>query len=73
MTISLRLNENECQTIKAHASLHGLSVSEFIRRAAIERIEDEYDLKIYEEALKEYKENPVTYSLSEAKRELGIQ
>ena len=73
MTVSLRLNDIEGQTIKAHAALNGISMSEFIRRAAIERIEDEYDLKIYEEALEEYKKNSVTYSLEEVKRELDVE
>ena len=63
----------ECQAIKAHAALNGVSVSEFVRRAAIERIEDEYDLKIYQEALAEHNANPVTVSLSEMKSELGLE
>ena len=33
---------------------------------------DEYDLKAYEKAMEEYKKNPVTYSLDEVKKELGL-
>ena len=72
MTISLRLNNNDTQLIKSYAALKGISVSEAVRRAVIERIEDEFDLKAYEEALEEYKKNPVTYSLDEIERELEI-
>ncbi|MCL1859845.1 MAG: DUF6290 family protein [Oscillospiraceae bacterium] len=72
MTISLRLNNNDTQLIKSYAALNGISVSEAVRRAVIERIEDEFDLKSYEEALEEYKKNPVTYSLDEIERELGL-
>ena len=72
MTISLRLNNNDTQLIKSYAALNGISVSEAVRRAVIERIEDEFDLKAYNEALAEYKNNPVTYSLDEIERELEL-
>lgn len=32
--------------------------------------EDEYDLKIFDAAMKEYQKNPVTYSLDEVEKEL---
>lgn len=34
---------------------------------------EEYDLKCYEEAMKAYREDPVTYSLDEVERELGLR
>ena len=55
MTISLRLSEEDTQLIKSYAALNGISVSELIRRAVIERIEDEFDLKSYNESMAEYK------------------
>ena len=45
MTISLRLTDKDTQLIKAYAALHGMTVSELVRDAVMERIEDEYDLK----------------------------
>ncbi len=72
MTISLRLNEEDTNLIKAYADMHGTSVSEFMRRAALERIEDEFDLKAYNAAMEEYRKNPVTYTLEEVERELGL-
>ena len=73
MTISLRLNEQDTELIKSYAALQNVSVSELIRRIVLERIEDDYDLKEYEKALAEYKANPVTYSLDEVERELGLR
>ena len=34
---------------------------------------EEYDLKCYEEAMKDYREDPVTYSLDEVEQELGLR
>ena len=72
MTISLRLNDEDTMLIKKYAELNSLSVSELIRQAVIEKIENEYDLEIFDKAMAEYKENPVTYSLDEAEKELGL-
>ncbi len=47
-------------------------MSELIRSSVLERIEDEYDIKIYEEAMKEYLSDPKTYSMDEVEKELGL-
>ncbi len=52
--------------------MKGMSVSELVRRAVLERIEDEFDLKAYNEAMKEYQDNPVTFSLEEVIKELDL-
>lgn len=72
MTISLRLNTADSELVKAYAEMHGISVSELLRRSVLERIEDEFDLKAYEEAMAEYRKNPVTYSLEEVIEELDL-
>ncbi|MBQ4650713.1 MAG: CopG family transcriptional regulator [Firmicutes bacterium] len=70
MTISLRMSEKDTTLIKQYAQLQNLSVSEFIRQTVMEKIEEELDIKAYNEAMEEYKKNPVTYTLEEVKREL---
>ena len=72
MTISLRLNEADSMLFTKYAELHGISVSDLLRRSVIEHIEEEYDLQAYEEAIAEYHENPITYSLDEVEKELGL-
>ena len=72
MTISVRLNDKDTELIKAYAKLNNISLSDLVRNAILEKIEDEYDLKCYEEAMKEYKKNPKTYTLDEVKKELGL-
>lgn len=72
MTISLRLSSEDTMLFKKYAELNGMSVSELVRQSVLERIEDEYDLAAYERAMKEYENNPVTYTLEEVKKELGL-
>ena len=47
--ISLRVPENELNIFKSYAKHNNKSLSEIIRIAMLERIEDEYDLKDFEE------------------------
>lgn len=72
MTISVRLNEKDAELVKAYAKMNNISLSDLIRNAILEKIENEYDLECYEKAMKEYKENPKTYTLDEVKKELDI-
>ena len=72
MTISVRLSDKDTELIKAYADMNNISLSDLVRKAILEKIEDEYDLKCYYEALKEYKENPTTYTLDEVEKELGL-
>lgn len=72
MAISLRLSEKDAAIIKGYAKLHGLTVSELVRRSVFERIEDELDLEAYEKALADYQKDPVNYSIEEVERELGL-
>lgn len=72
MTISVRLSDEDSELIKAYADINNISLSDLIRNAVLEKIEDEYDLKCYERAIKEYRKNPKTYTLDEVKKELDI-
>ncbi|AGA70620.1 Ribbon-helix-helix protein, copG family [Desulfitobacterium dichloroeliminans LMG P-21439] len=72
MTISIRLSPAEAELIKSYATLKKQSVSDVMRKAILEQIEDEYDLEVYEKAMAEYRKNPVTYSLEEVEKELGL-
>ena len=72
MVVSIRLSEQETSLIKDYAKLYNTSVSDIIRRSILERIEDELDMRAYEKAKAEYLADPVTYSLDEVAKELGI-
>lgn len=72
MTLSVRLSNEDSNLFKKYAEMNGISVSELVRRSVIEKIEDEYDLKLYEKAMAEYKQNSKTYTHEEIGKELGL-
>ena len=72
MTISVRLSNEDSELIKAYADIKNISLSDLIRNAVLEKIEDEYDLEYYKKAMKEHKKNPKTYTMDEVKKELGL-
>jgi len=67
-TMTIRLDGQEKNLITDYAACFGISVSEFMRNVALERIEDELDLKIWEEAKAEYEKDPQTIPASEIAR-----
>ena len=73
MTISVRLSEEDTKLIKAYAEMNNTTLSDWIRNAIIEKIEDEYDLKCYEKAIEEYKKNPVTYTHEQVAQLLELE
>lgn len=73
MSISIRMNDKELELIKKYAELNGSTVSEVMRKAILEKIEDEFDIFLYEKAYKAYELNSKTYTIEEAKSILGIE
>ena len=54
MTFSIRLTEDERNLAESYARLHSYSLAEAFKRALFEKIEDEYDVTIAQEAYDEY-------------------
>lgn len=57
MAFSIRLTEQEKEIADSYARLHSLSLGEAFKQALFEKIEEEYDLAVYEDAHKEYEES----------------
>ena len=73
MSITLRLSSDEIRLIKNYAALKGVSVSEIVRRAIFEKMEDEIDLELARKALEDFQANPITYTHDEVGRMLGLK
>ena len=73
MAFSIRLTEQEKMIADSYAKLHSISLGEAFKRALFEKIEDEYDIAVCEEALQEYEESGrKSRPIEELWQELGI-
>ena len=72
MIISIELNEEDSRYAQKCAERHNLDLAEVAREALLERLDDAEDLRLAEEALEEYRKNPVTYTQEEMGRMLGL-
>jgi len=57
MAFSIRLTSEEKVLAESYAKVHAISLGEAFKRALFERIEDEYDIAIAEEAYSDYVNN----------------
>jgi|MucameStandDraft_1065616.scaffolds.fasta_scaffold207999_1 RHH-type rel operon transcriptional repressor/antitoxin RelB len=65
MSITMRVSDSEKKMIQNFATLYGMSISDYIRTAVMEKIEDEYDLQAYHKALAEFEKDPTTFTIDE--------
>ena len=72
MSFSIRLTPEEKQIAQSYAKLHSQSLGEAFKTALFEKIEEEYDLVVAEEAYQEYMDNPKTYSHDDVKELLDL-
>ena len=54
MSFSIRLSENEKALAESYAKIHSVSLGEAFKRALFEKIEDEFDIAVAEEAYADY-------------------
>lgn len=54
-TITIRISEKEKEFLEYMANFLGISLSKVVKEYTIEQLEDIYDAKVGDEALKEYK------------------
>jgi len=71
-TISVRVSEDDKKIIQHYSNVHGITSSELLKKATLEKIEDEIDLDLYHNAMKEYEEDSTTYSTDEVDKMLGF-
>lgn len=72
MVYSIRFSEDEQAIIEQYALLYGMKISEVIRKATMEMIEDEMDVQAFKEAKARFEKNPVTHTHEDVGKELGF-
>ena len=54
MSFSIRLTEEERKLVDSYAKIHSISVGEAFKKALFEKIEEEFDIAVADEAYNEY-------------------
>ena len=73
MSFSIRLTTEEKSLAESYAKLHSMSLGEAFKKALFERIEDEYDIAVANEAYDEYvKGGRKSKPISELWKELDL-
>ena len=62
--IAVEFDESEMALIQAHPNISNMSFSEFVRRAALEKVEDMVDIEAFTETLME--DDGTRYSMADA-------
>ena len=74
MSFSIRLTDTEKALAESYAKLHRISLGEAFKRALFEKIEDEYDIALAEEAYAEYlKDGKQAKPIEELWKELDLE
>ena len=64
LTVTVQIDDAETAIIQKYAADNRLTLPELFRLAVLEKIEDEEEAtRLYEEAMEDYRKNPVTYKL----------
>lgn len=71
--ITMRVTEREKKWIDSYAKLSGANLSDIIKNAFFEKLENEYDIKIAKEYMIKKSEGLINYhSHEDVKKELGF-
>lgn len=74
MAFSIRLTPEERNLAESYARLHSVTLSEAFKKALFEKIEDEYDVAIANEAYEDYlKDNKKSRPIEKLWEELEIK
>ena len=74
MAVSVRFTDSELALVREYAALYNISISEVIRKATMEMVEDAIDTDLLESAMERVsKSGTKMYSFEEAGKELGFR
>lgn len=71
-TVTFRLSKDEKEFLEKIADFNNLSLSDFVRKEALEAAEEQIDRQTYKELMKEHEEKDQSISHEEMLSELGL-
>ena len=72
MKIEVVISDEEFEILEERASKNNVSISEYVRGATLEKLENDDDIEAADKAYSEYLKNPVTYSAEEVFARAGL-
>lgn len=71
--LSVRMSDVEYQALEKFAKANKVSMNQAIKDAFFEKLEEEYDLEVFDKAYAEYLKDPVTRTLDEVIKDLDLK
>ncbi len=72
MNLTINLNDKDVELLEKYANEKGITVSELVRQTVLDHIENDYDLRLYQEAMAELSCNPRLCSVGDIEREFML-
>lgn len=72
IAVSIEMSEEEAKIFEDYAKHHNVSVSDAMKSALSEKIEDEYDADDLIKAVEHFEKEPKTHSLKELRKVNGL-
>jgi hypothetical protein len=70
--LTLRINDDDNKLVRDYAQANNITISDLIRDSVLEKIENDIDVKLYNQAMKDHLENPQDISFDEMMADLGF-
>lgn len=70
--VSVRMSDQEKALLDSYAKLNNISISEAVKKALFEQLEDEFDILIADKAHAEFAQDPVPVSAEKMKQKYGL-
>ena len=70
--LSIYLSDKEYKALKDYAKANSISMNQAVKQAFFEKLEDEFDIKLFDSAYEEYLKNTKTYSLEEVIKKCNL-
>ena len=70
--LSIRMSDEEYKALEKYAKVKSISMNQAMKQAFFEKLEDEFDVELFDSAYAEYLKDSKTYSIDEVIKELDI-
>ncbi len=64
-SVTVKFSQREKALLQAYAQFNKIPMEEFVRKATMEKLTEEFDKKTVDSAYRAFMENPETYTLEE--------